>query len=103
MEDVIKLVKEGLEEIGIPDPELDTAVRKQLKDVGDLVSCLFKQMIDELGDFIKGMLSDLLENVLDTALCLVQNFSEYEAVDGHDTECIRYVERCYWFYQRCKR
>ena len=74
MEDVNKLVKEGLEEIGIPDPELDTAVRKQLKDVGDLVSCLFKQMIDELGDFIKGMLSDLLENVLDTALCLVQNF-----------------------------
>ena len=74
MEDVNKLVKEGLEEIGIPDPELDTAVRKQLKDVGDLVSCLFKQMIDELGDFIKGMLNDLLENVLDTALCLVQNF-----------------------------
>ena len=74
MEDVNKLVKEGLEDIGIPDPELDTAVRKQLKDVGDLVSCLFKQMIDELGDFIKGMLSDLLENVLDTALCLVQNF-----------------------------
>ena len=74
MEDVNKLVKEGLEEIGIPDPELDTAVKKQLKDVGDLVSCLFKQMLDELGDFIKGMLSDLLENVLDTALCLVQNF-----------------------------
>ena len=31
-------------------------------------------MIGELGDFIKGMLSDLVENVLDTALCLVQNF-----------------------------
>ena len=30
-------------------------------------------MIGELGDFIKGMLSDLVENVLDTALCLVQN------------------------------
>ena len=73
MEETNKLVKEGLEDISIPDPELDTAVREQLKSVGDLVSCLFKQLIDEIGDFIKGMLSDLLENVLDTALCLVQN------------------------------
>ena len=29
-------------------------------------------MLDDLKDFIKGMLSDLLENALDTALCLVQ-------------------------------
>ena len=74
MEDVNKLVQDGLDELSIPNPELDTAVRKQLKDVGDLVSCLFKQLLGELGDFIKGMLSDLVENVLDTALCLVQNF-----------------------------
>jgi len=74
MEETNKLVQEGLDELSIPNPELDTAVRKQLKDVGDLVSCLFKQLIGELGDFIKGMLSDLVENVLDTALCLVQNF-----------------------------
>ena len=73
MEETNKLVKDGLAELSIPDPELDTAVRTQLKNVGDLVSCLFKQMIGELGDFIKGMLSDLVENVLDTALCLVQN------------------------------
>jgi len=73
MEETNKLVQEGLEALSIPDPELDNAVRKQLKDVGDLVSCLFKQLIGELGDFIKGMLSDLVENVLDTALCLVQN------------------------------
>ena len=73
MEETNKLVKEGLEELSIPDPELDVAVRDQLKNVGDLVSCLFKQLIDELGDFIKGMLEDLVENVLDTALCLVQN------------------------------
>ena len=74
MEETNKLVQDGLDELSIPNPELDTAVRKQLKDVGDLVSCLFKQLIGELGDFIKGMLSDLVENVLDTALCLVQNF-----------------------------
>ena len=74
MEETNKLVQEGLANLSIPDPALDTAVRKQLKDVGDLVSCLFKQAIGELGDFIKGMLKDLVEKVLDTALCLVQNF-----------------------------
>ena len=74
MEETNKLVQDGLDELSIPNPELDTAVRQQLKDVGDLVSCLFKQLLGELGDFIKGMLSDLVENVLDTALCLVQNF-----------------------------
>ena len=73
MEETNKLVQDGLNELSIPDPELDVAVRDQLKNVGDLVSCLFKQMIGELGQFIKGMLSDLVENVLDTALCLVQN------------------------------
>ena len=73
MEETNKLVQDGLNNLSIPDPELDVAVRDQLKNVGDLVSCLFKQMIGELGDFIKGMLSDLVENVLDTALCLVQN------------------------------
>ena len=73
MEDVNKLVQDGLDEINVPNPDLDNAVKTQLKDVGGLVSCLFKQMLGELGDFIKGMLSDLLENVLDTALCLIEN------------------------------
>ena len=73
MEETNKLVQEGLDEINIPNPDLDNAVKTQLKDVGGLVSCLFKQMLGELGDFIKGMLSDLLENVLDTALCLIEN------------------------------
>ena len=73
MEETNKLVKEGLASLSVPDPELDVAVRDQLKNVGDLVSCLFKQLIGELGDFIKGLLKDLIENVLDTALCLVQN------------------------------
>ena len=72
MEDVDKMIKEQLDEISKPDPELDNKVKDELKNVGDLVSCLFEQMVDELKDFIKGMLSDLLENALDTALCLVQ-------------------------------
>ena len=73
MEEVDKLVTDGLDKLSIPDPDKDNAVRKQLKDVGDLVSCLFKQILGEIGDFIKGLLKDLLENVLDTALCLIQN------------------------------
>tara|TARA_B100001778_G_scaffold313195_1_gene297467 strand:- start:446 stop:2215 length:1770 start_codon:yes stop_codon:yes gene_type:complete len=73
MEEVDKLVTDGLDKLSIPDPKKDEAVRKQLKDVGDLVSCLFKQILDEIGDFIKGLLKDLIENVLDTALCLIQN------------------------------
>ena len=73
MEETNKLVQDGLNSLSIPDPELDVAVKDELKNVGDLVSCLFKQLIGELGDFIKGMLKDLVENVLDTALCLVQN------------------------------
>ena len=73
MEDVNKLVQDGLDEINIPNPDLDNAVKTQLKDVGGLVSCLFKQMAGELGDFISDMLKDLLENVLDTALCLIEN------------------------------
>tara|TARA_X000000368_G_scaffold179945_1_gene142036 strand:+ start:9851 stop:12484 length:2634 start_codon:yes stop_codon:yes gene_type:complete len=73
MEDVNKLVQEGLDEISIPNPDLENEVKTQLKDVGGLVSCLFKDMIEDLKDFIKGMLEDLLENVLDTALCLIEN------------------------------
>ena len=73
MEETNKLVREGLDEINIPNPDLDNAVKTQLKDVGGLVSCLFKQMAGELGDFISDMLKDLLENVLDTALCLIEN------------------------------
>ena len=45
----------------------------ELKNVSDLVSCLFKDMVEDLKDFIKGMLNDLLEKVLDTALCLIEN------------------------------
>ena len=72
MEDVNKMVKEKLDGNNVPNPDLDDEVKKELKNVGDLVSCLFKDMLDDLKDFIKGMLSDLLENALDTALCLVQ-------------------------------
>jgi len=73
MEDVNNLVKEKLDGNGVPDPELDNKAKEELKNVSDLVSCLFKDMVEDLKDFIKGMLNDLLENVLDTALCLIEN------------------------------
>ena len=48
MEDVEKMIQDGLNDIGIPDPEADDQVKKKLKDVGDVISCLFKQMLEEL-------------------------------------------------------
>ncbi len=69
-----KLVQKGLDKLNIPNPDLDGAVKKQLKDVGGLISCLFKDLLKDLAGFIKGMLNDLLANVLDAALCLIENF-----------------------------
>ncbi len=74
MADANKFIQDKLDKLNIPNPDLDGAVKKQLKDVGGLVSCLFKDLLSDLGDFIKGMLNDLLENVLDAALCLIENF-----------------------------
>ena len=74
MSETNKLVQKGLDALNIPNPDLDNAVKKQLKDVGGLISCLFKDLLKDLGSFIKGMLSDLISNVLDAALCLIENF-----------------------------
>ena len=74
LEETNKLVQKGLDDINIPDPDLDGAVKEQLKDVGGLISCLFKDLLSQLGDFIKGMFNDLIANALDSALCLVQDF-----------------------------
>ena len=54
-------------------PTLDDKVKKELKGVGDLVSCLFKDLLGDLGNFIKGLLGDLVENLLDAALCMIQD------------------------------
>ena len=74
MSETNKLVQKGLDKLNIPNPDLDNAVKKQLKDVGGLISCLFKDLLKDLAGFIKGMLSDLISNVLDAALCLIENF-----------------------------
>ena len=74
MKEVNKLVQKGLDDINIPNPDLDNKVKDQLKDIGGLVSCLFKDLLKDLGSFIKGMLNDLLENLLDTALCMIKDF-----------------------------
>ena len=74
MADANKFIQDKLDKLNIPNPDLDDAVKKQLKKTGGLISCLFKDLLKDLGDFIKGMLTDLLENVLDAALCLIEDF-----------------------------
>ncbi len=62
-----------INDIKIPDPDLLGPAKKQLKNVSDLINCLFKQIFNELLDVIKGLLSDLLSQVLDSALCFIQD------------------------------
>ena len=73
MEDANKLIQDNLDKLNIPNPDLDNEVKKKLKGVGDLISCLFKDLLGDLGKFIKGLLMDMLESLLDTALCLIDN------------------------------
>ena len=74
MDETNKMVQEKLDEINIPNPDLDLEVKGILKETSGIVSCLFKDILDQMKDFIKGMLNDLLENALDSALCLVKDF-----------------------------
>ena len=73
MEDANKLIQDNLDKLNIPNPDLDNEVKKKLKGVGDLISCLFKDLLGDLGKFIKGLLMDMLESLLDTALCFIDN------------------------------
>ena len=73
MSETNKLIQDNLDKLNIPNPDLDDKVKKELKGVGDLVSCLFKDLLGDLGNFIKGLLGDLVENLLDAALCMIQD------------------------------
>ena len=68
-----KHIQKVVNDIKIPNPDLLQPARDQLKNISDLVNCLFKQIFDELVDVIAGMLRDLLEQALDAALCLAQD------------------------------
>ena len=72
-----KHIQEVINDIKIPDPDLLDPAVKQLKNIGDLVNCLFKQIFNELADVIGGLLNDLIGQALDAALCFAKDlFSE---------------------------
>ena len=77
MKEVELEIQKEINDIKTPDPDLLDPTVKKLKNIGDLIDCLFKQLKEELLDVIGGLLKDLLSQVLDAALCLVQDlFSE---------------------------
>ena len=73
MKEAQKHIEDVINDIKIPDPDLLDPAVDQLKNIGDLVDCLFKQIFNELADVIGGMLNDLLGQALDAALCLAQD------------------------------
>ena len=73
MKEAQKEIQKVINDIKIPDPSLLDPAVDQLKNVGDLVNCLFKQIFNELADVIGGLLKDLLEQALDAALCLAKD------------------------------
>ena len=77
MKEVELEIQKEINDIKTPDPDLLDPTVDKLKNIGDLIDCLFKQIKEELLDVIGGLLMDLLSQVLDAALCLVQDlFSE---------------------------
>ena len=77
MKEVQLEIEKEINDIKTPDPDLLDPTVDKLKNIGDLIDCLFKQIKEELLDVIGGLLMDLLSQVLDAALCLVQDlFSE---------------------------
>lgn len=68
-----KFIRKQMDSIKIPNPKILDPVKKQLKDIGSLINCLFKQILGDLGKFIESLLLDLVGKILDTALCLIQD------------------------------
>ena len=68
MKEAQKEIQKVINDIKIPDPSLLDPAVDQLKNIGDLLNCLFKQIFNELADVIGGLLKDLLEQALDAAL-----------------------------------
>ena len=66
-------IQDVINDIKIPDPDLLDPAVDQLKNIGDLINCLFKQIFNELADVIGGLLNDLLSQALDSALCLAKD------------------------------
>ena len=68
-----KFIQEQMDKINIPNPDILDPLKEQLKSVSDLIKCLFKQIAGDILSTISGMLMDLVEQALDSALCLAQD------------------------------
>ena len=73
LKQVQEFIRKMMDKIDIPNPKILKPVKTQLKNIGDLINCLFKQILKDLGSFIENLLLDLVGKILDTALCLVQD------------------------------
>ena len=91
-----KFIREQMDKINIPNPEILEPVKTQLKGIGDLISCLFKQILGDLGLFIENLITDLVAKVLDTALCLIQDIlgSIMSKIMDMVNSFFRYFARC---------
>ena len=76
LKEVEQHIQKTINDIKVPDPEILEPARDQIKNISDLINCLFKQIFEELLDVIGGMLADLVEQALDAALCLAQDIMQ---------------------------
>ena len=76
LKEVEQHIQKTINDIKVPDPEILEPAQEQIKNISDLINCLFKQIFEELLDVIGGMLADLVEQALDAALCLAQDIMQ---------------------------
>ena len=74
LEKVNDMIDDQLEKIPTPNPKLTGPIKANLEGLAKVVNCVFGTLLDDLKDFIKGLLTDLFNNVLDAFLCLIQDF-----------------------------
>ena len=68
------IIDDQLMKIPTPNPKLTGPIKANLEGLAKVVNCVFGDLLNQLKDFIKGLLTDLFNNVLDMFLCLIQDF-----------------------------
>tara|TARA_B100000902_G_scaffold98560_1_gene101001 strand:+ start:172 stop:2565 length:2394 start_codon:yes stop_codon:yes gene_type:complete len=52
----------------------DEASRKAYQKILDIIFCIFEKLLGDLGDFLKNMFSQLIENVINGPVCAAEQF-----------------------------
>jgi len=52
----------------------DEASRKAYQKILDIIFCIFEKLLEDLGDFLKNMFSELVENVVNGPFCAAEQF-----------------------------